>query len=808
MASYGHRNKQALYKPTDFTSQQKKAQMRENQKEKTSSEEGSVEQTGKDQPDSSLKKVTILKPPQTKAKSEETNHPDPDTKEKPEGGAESGVSRKPASSSKVPGKEKPQEKSLPKDQRKKPTKEQKKKVEKSEDKSEKKPEKLEDKSAEKPEGVSNKDLDRIQKLREFMEKQQLADQPKATKEKGKDPKQQETGSKKDQTKDAKSNASTSKNQRNGRSKGKLWTDDSKSDGFQKRSISGKRPPPSGQNKKPQGETKLKEKISTDKDKKLDGSSGAKPKHSNLKGENGNTQKQTPQQQQKGQELPKKNQGGNYNRNYSGPNNQRLPNNASSILGNPYQAHPIPNLPPHHVKQQQQQNLGPFPGPTLSVGKSNKPHITVQASKDKNEHKKSLDFVKNFFNTDPEVQYHRQKNAEKASQASIASSATVSSLSTTTTTGFPNTVAASNALPKANPYMSPDTNVANFMNNHHHHHHSSHRSQQSQQHSNSIVAHNMQLPLSMPSNFSNLSNFYHQTSMSQQSQIGQQNVANTTFSHGTSNPLQQQQQQQQRNSPGSYHAAIGHSGLPQSHQQRNFDIYSSINQNPPHHSQQLGMPNSHFPVRSHASSANNVLSNNYNMGNSYSNYFPSGSPHSHSHVFHVQQEVDQTVISSLLENPKKPKKWQQKVLSKCGPIDSQQARSLINELIDGSYECMVCCDSIKFNNAVWSCTSCFHIFHLHCIRKWAKSEAASVKGWVVLLNFLVFFLKNKSPYIIYKIFGNSFEFCIYYCKSFKIFLSDQNGWRCPGCQNISTRPPNKYFCFCGMYILTVLNGKTC
>ena len=727
MASYGHRNKQALYKPTDFTSQQKKAQMRENQNNNIpSSEETSAEQA-KETQDSSVKQVTILKPPQSKPK--ETSILDPGTKEK----TESAVTDSPTVPlAKVSGKEKPQEKQSSNDQRKKPARDQKKKSEKAENKSEKKT-KAENKATETPEGVSNKDLDRIQKLREFMEKQQLADQPgKATKEKTKDTKQQDTGSQKDQGKDTKGGANQNKNTRTGRAKGKLWNEDFKSDSYQKRNNSGKRPPPSGQNKKSQGETKSKEKVAGDKDKKLDGSNGSKPKQGNSKGE------QKPNLQQKSQDSTKKNQAANYNRNYSGSNNQRLPNNASSILGNPYQAHPMPNIPPHHIKQQphqpqQQPNPGPFPGPTVS-GKSNKPHITVQATKDKDEHKRSLDFVKNFFNTDPEVQYHRQKNAEKAAQASVVNTSTTASSSTSTLCGFPNPIAPSSSLPSANPYMSPDTNVSNFMNSHHHHHHQqqqhSHRSQsQQQQHTNSMLAHNMQLPLSMASNFSNLSNFYHQTPMSQHSQMGQQNAANTTYSHGASNPLQQHQlQQQQRNSPGSYHATLGaHSSLPQSHQQRNFDMYSSINQNHPSQ-QQLGMQNSHFPVRSHASSANNVLSNNYNMVNSYSNYFPSGSPHSH--VFHVQQEIDQDAISNILDDPKKPqkKKWQQKALNKCGPIDSKQARSLIEELIDGSYECMVCCDSIKFNNPVWSCASCFHIFHLPCIRKWAKSEAASVKGW--------------------------------------------------------------------------------
>ena len=108
------------------------------------------------------------------------------------------------------------------------------------------------------------------------------------------------------------------------------------------------------------------------------------------------------------------------------------------------------------------------------------------------------------------------------------------------------------------------------------------------------------------------------------------------------------------------------------------MYSSINQNAlhQHHSQQTGIPGQHFQGRSPATThANSVLSNNYNVLNSYSNYFPASgnSHHGGSHVFHVQQEIDQSAINEILDDPKKPKKWQQKALNKCGKVDSQQAR---------------------------------------------------------------------------------------------------------------------------------------
>ncbi|XP_066435322.1 transcriptional repressor NF-X1 [Eleutherodactylus coqui] len=80
-------------------------------------------------------------------------------------------------------------------------------------------------------------------------------------------------------------------------------------------------------------------------------------------------------------------------------------------------------------------------------------------------------------------------------------------------------------------------------------------------------------------------------------------------------------------------------------------------------------------------------------------------------------------------------------------------SLIEQLSAEKYECMVCCDIIRVMAPVWSCQSCYHVFHLNCIKKWARSPASQAED------------------------GNS-------------------GWRCPTCQNVSSRAPNNYTCFCG------------
>lgn len=88
------------------------------------------------------------------------------------------------------------------------------------------------------------------------------------------------------------------------------------------------------------------------------------------------------------------------------------------------------------------------------------------------------------------------------------------------------------------------------------------------------------------------------------------------------------------------------------------------------------------------------------------------------------------------------------------VDESQRGVLIDQLTRGTYECMVCCETVRAQNAVWSCSNCYHVFHLRCIKQWARSPNAIVAG------------------------------------------SEKNGWRCPACQNLTFKFPNQYRCFCG------------
>ncbi|XP_050970763.1 transcriptional repressor NF-X1 [Labeo rohita] len=83
----------------------------------------------------------------------------------------------------------------------------------------------------------------------------------------------------------------------------------------------------------------------------------------------------------------------------------------------------------------------------------------------------------------------------------------------------------------------------------------------------------------------------------------------------------------------------------------------------------------------------------------------------------------------------------------------QTGCLIEQLTEEKYECMVCCEVIRVMAPVWSCQSCFHVFHLNCIKKWARSPTSHADDGT-------------------------------------------EGWRCPACQHVALKAPNAYTCFCG------------
>lgn len=90
---------------------------------------------------------------------------------------------------------------------------------------------------------------------------------------------------------------------------------------------------------------------------------------------------------------------------------------------------------------------------------------------------------------------------------------------------------------------------------------------------------------------------------------------------------------------------------------------------------------------------------------------------------------------------------------------QLVQEIQEKLMKGSVECMICYDMVRRSAPIWSCTSCYSIFHLHCIKKWARAPTS------------VDLSVAKNPGF---------------------------NWRCPGCQSVQLTSSKeiRYVCFCG------------
>ena len=334
------------------------------------------------------------------------------------------------------------------------------------------------------------------------------------------------------------------------------------------------------------------------------------------------------------------------------------------------------------------------------------------SKDKSERQKSLDFVKSFFDNDPEVQYHRKQNSE------------IQPEKVATPVGNP-------LSGESHVHIHPGSNPPGIV-----HHNLSASSHSGVYHHNALSPGTLHLGGSPGS-------LHPGGSPGALHSLGHPSSIHPVSHQSSFSPTSHQTSLHPVGHPSSYNPVSHQSSLlPINHQSFNpVNHQSSMQQNYHEMFSQVNpamlSPGSSVPgVHQHNANIAGTGMGGVAMGgaamgggfSTYSGYFP---PSSHqSHVQHVQQQIEPSVIANILQDQLKPKNWQQAALSKCGPIDSSQAQSLIEQLIDNTYECMVCCDSVKWNNPVWSCSNCFHIFHLSCIKKWARSETAAVKGLIL------------------------------------------------------------------------------
>ncbi|XVF12277.1 hypothetical protein REPUB_Repub08aG0101800 [Reevesia pubescens] len=90
---------------------------------------------------------------------------------------------------------------------------------------------------------------------------------------------------------------------------------------------------------------------------------------------------------------------------------------------------------------------------------------------------------------------------------------------------------------------------------------------------------------------------------------------------------------------------------------------------------------------------------------------------------------------------------------------QLVQEIQDKLIKSTIECMICYDMVGRSASIWSCSSCYSIFHLNCIKKWARAPTS------------VDLVAEKNQGF---------------------------NWRCPGCQSVQLTSSKeiRYVCYCG------------
>ncbi|RLV91836.1 FKBP12-associated protein 1 [Spathaspora sp. JA1] len=84
------------------------------------------------------------------------------------------------------------------------------------------------------------------------------------------------------------------------------------------------------------------------------------------------------------------------------------------------------------------------------------------------------------------------------------------------------------------------------------------------------------------------------------------------------------------------------------------------------------------------------------------------------------------------------------------VDESLGSTIIREIIEGTYTCLVCTGEISPESKIWSCQHCYRVYDIDCIKDWATRGSSTV---------------NRS-------------------------------WRCPSCNVLTQKIPSRFTCWCG------------
>ena len=115
-------------------------------------------------------------------------------------------------------------------------------------------------------------------------------------------------------------------------------------------------------------------------------------------------------------------------------------------------------------------------------------------------------------------------------------------------------------------------------------------------------------------------------------------------------------------------------------------------------------------------------------------------------------------STHQNNPKTPRPRRQSLLKSMAPDIATRTHEDISNAI---YECPICTNEVARNSKVWSCKTCWTVFHLSCIKKWSINEGSTQAQQ-----------RHEN--------GD---------------LPPPRQWRCPGCNLPKDVLPSTYTCWC-------------
>lgn len=91
-------------------------------------------------------------------------------------------------------------------------------------------------------------------------------------------------------------------------------------------------------------------------------------------------------------------------------------------------------------------------------------------------------------------------------------------------------------------------------------------------------------------------------------------------------------------------------------------------------------------------------------------------------------------------------------------DLDLTESLIAELEDGEYMCLICAGEVDARTEIWNCSHCHRVYHLPCATAWAEKSTQ----------------KNQAD-------NNN--------------KKSKEGWPCPACMKTTKKIPREYKCWC-------------